>query len=94
MKLLQIFDKLQSVYNMEESGFHVNNRPPKLLSEDEKRMAVSLARWKGENITILLCYNASGMYTPPMAVFKEVTKLSEFKNGFPPGSAVEMSNSS
>jgi hypothetical protein len=47
MKQLQFCDKLQCVYNADESGFPVNDRTPKILSKDAKRVVVSLTRRKG-----------------------------------------------
>ena len=50
----QLFDKQERVYNMDESGFPLNNRPLKIVAEKGKREVVSVTNnERGENVTVV-----------------------------------------
>jgi hypothetical protein len=79
---------------MDESGFPLNNRPQKVVSAKGKREIISLTDVKrGENVTVVTCFNAAGTYVPPMIIFKGIRKKPQFQDGLPPGSVVGMSYS-
>jgi hypothetical protein len=60
-----LLDKPHNVYNMDESGFPLNNCPQKIVSAKGKWEAVSLTNVeRGENVTVV----AAGTYVPPMIV--------------------------
>jgi hypothetical protein len=59
-------DNPRKVYNMDESGFPVKSRSQKIVSAKGKRMFVSLTNvGEGENIAIVVCFNAAGTYVSP-----------------------------
>lgn len=94
LKDYDLFDKPECIYNMDESGFPLNNRPTKVVSRKGKREVVSLTNVeRGQNVTVAACMNASGAYLPPMVIFKGVRKRPEFQDGLPPGSITVMSES-
>lgn len=89
-----LFDKPQCIYNVDETGIPLNNRPVKIVSQRGKREVVSLTNVeKGENVTVVACCNAAGSYIPPMIVFKGVRMRPEFNDGLPPCTIVELSES-
>jgi hypothetical protein len=93
MNKFQLFDKPESLYSLDKCGFPLNNRPPKIISNKGKRKVVSLTNVeRGENVTIVACCNASGMYILPMVIFKRLRKRPEFEDGCLLGSAVELSD--
>ncbi|KAJ4449181.1 hypothetical protein ANN_00577 [Periplaneta americana] len=90
----QLFDKPHCIYNMDESGFPLNNRPLKIVSQKGKREVVSLTNVeRGQNVTVVACCNAAGAYIPPMVIFKGVRNSIMYKDDLPPGSVVEMRDS-
>jgi hypothetical protein len=94
VKKFQIFDKPESVFSVDKFGFPLNNRPPKIVSNKGKRKVVSVTNVeRGENVTTVACCSASGMYSPPVVVIKELSKRPEFADILPPGSSVDMNDS-
>ncbi|KAJ4442643.1 hypothetical protein ANN_04232 [Periplaneta americana] len=90
----QLFDKPHCIYNMDESGLPLNNRPLKIVSQKGKREIISLTNVeRGQNVTVVACCNAAGAYIPPMVIFKGVRNSIMYKDDLPPGSVVEMSDS-
>lgn len=84
----------QSIYNVDESGFPMNNRPMKVVSERGKREVVSITNLeRGENVTAVVCCSASGVYIPPFIIFKGKRMREEYRLGMPPGTQVTMSDS-
>jgi hypothetical protein len=56
-----LLDKPHKFYNMDESGFPLNNRPQKIVSAKEQWEVVSLTDVeRGENVTVVACVNAAG----------------------------------
>lgn len=87
-----LFNKLVSVFNMDESGLQLNNH---VLAEKGSRAVTTLTSTeKGETITIIACCNAEGTFLPPACIFKGKYKKKEFQDGMPPGSALFMSQKS
>lgn len=82
------------IYNMDESGLPLNNRPPKVIAEKGKREVVSLTSVeRGENVTIVACCNASGNFIPPLVIFKGVRQRPELQDSLPTGAVACMSDS-
>ena len=85
-------DKPQNIFNVDESGFPMNNRPEKVVGEKGKREVVSLTNLeRGENVTVVVACNATGTYIPPFIIFKGKRMREEYKMGTPPGTEVAMS---
>lgn len=91
---LDLEDQPHSIYNVDESGFPMNNKPLKVVSEKGKREVTSLTSLeRGENVTAVVCCSASGVFIPPFIIFKGKRMREEYKHGMPPGSQVAMSES-
>lgn len=90
-----IINKPGHIYNMDESGLQLNNRPGHVLAEKgSKAVAMSTSTEKGETITVIGCCNAEGNFMPPACIMKGQRKKPEFEDGLPPGSVVYMSQKS
>jgi hypothetical protein len=70
-----LLDKPHNVYNIDESGFPLNIHPPKTVSANGKREVVSLTDvQRGENVTVIACFNEAGIYVPPMIILRRSEK--------------------
>ncbi|CAH2089064.1 unnamed protein product [Euphydryas editha] len=66
----------ECVYNVDETGIPLNNRPPNIIAQKGAKDVVSVTNVeRGENVTILACMNATGHYIPPFVLFKGITKV-------------------
>lgn len=90
-----LMSKPNCIFNMDESGLQLNNRPGHVLAEKgTKAVSTITSTEKGETITIIACCNAEGMFLPPACIMKGKNKKSEFEDGMPPGSRIFMSEKS
>lgn len=90
-----LFDKPGNVFNMDESGLQLNNRPEHVIAaKGSKNVAAVTSGEKGETITIICCCNGEGTFIPPACIFKGKNKKKEYEDGMPPGSVVYMSEKS
>lgn len=81
----------ECVYNVDETGIPLNNRPPNIIAEKGAKDVVSVTNVeRGENVTVLACMNATGQYIPPFVLFKGVRKRDDFLIGMPPGTEIVM----
>lgn len=88
-------DKPGNIFNMDESGLQLNNKPGKVLTQKGvKDVHVVTAKEKGENVTVVACCNAEGNFSPPVLIMKGVNKKAEFVDGLPSGSEVYMNKKS
>lgn len=90
-----LLDKPDRIFNMDETGVQLNNKPGKVLAKKGTRAVKSVTSGeKGETITIVACCNAIGNFLPPLLIIKGVNKKPEFEEGLPPGSKVYMNKKS
>lgn len=84
-----------NIYNIYETGVStVQNKCQKVVAEKGKRSVRSIASGeRGVNTAVVCCSSASGMYVPPMIIFKRMRMSKELKVGAPPGSIVDVSES-
>jgi len=83
------------IYNMDETGLPLNNRPSRILAERGKKEVISLTSVeRGENVTVIVCCNAIGSFIPPIIIFKGARLNPDLKTHLPHGSLVCMSGSS
>ncbi|CAG4974306.1 unnamed protein product [Parnassius apollo] len=83
--------KPECVYNVDETGMPLSNRPPNIIAQKGAKDVVSMTSVeRGENVTVLACMNAAGQYIPPFVLFKGVRKRDDFLLGMPPGTEVAM----
>lgn len=90
-----LLGKPDRIFNMDETGVQLNNKPGKVLAKKGARAVKSLTSGeKGETITVVACCNAIGNFLPPVLIIKGVNKKPEFEEGLPPGSKVYMQKKS
>lgn len=81
----------ECVYNVDETGIPLNNRPPNIIAQKGAKDVVSVTNVeRGENVTVLACMNATGQYIAPFVLFKGVRKRDDFLIGMPPGTEIVM----
>ena len=91
MTELQLFDKPDRTYNMDEKGCQLAlHHQQKVLTKKGTKRLHLVAPEQGENVSIVACGNAIGNVVPPMVLFKGVRRKSQLADDLPPGSAVEM----
>jgi hypothetical protein len=62
---LHIPEKLQLIFNMDETGFPLNNIPHKIVATKGAREFVKFKNVeRGENVTAVACCSASGVFIP------------------------------
>ncbi|CAG5055608.1 unnamed protein product [Parnassius apollo] len=84
--------KPSCIFNMDETGLQLNNRPGHVLAEKgTKAVSTVTSTEKGETITVIACCNAEGTFLPPACIMKGKNKKPEFEDGMPPGSKLFMS---
>lgn len=90
-----LFDKPSHIFNMDETGVQLINKPGKVItSKGSKDVHVLTAKEKGENVTVIACCSADGKFTPPTLILKGVNRKPEFGDGLPAGSKVYMNRKS
>ncbi|XP_030767613.1 uncharacterized protein LOC115891305 [Sitophilus oryzae] len=90
-----LFDKPGNVFNMDETGLQLNNRPEHVIAEKgSKNIAAITSGEKGVTITVICCCNGEGTFIPPACIFKGKNKKKEYEDEMPPGSVVYMSRKS
>jgi len=91
----QLLGKPACLYNMDETGLQLNNRPGEVIAKRGSKVVSALtAAERGETITVIGCCNAEGTFLPPACIFKGKNKKPEFEDGMPPGSVVYMNQKS
>ncbi|XP_030759182.1 tigger transposable element-derived protein 6-like [Sitophilus oryzae] len=96
--LTALFDKHyfgpSEIYNVDETGLSTVQRPQKIIGRKGKHQIGSLTSGeRGVNTTCVCCFNAAGMYIPPMLIFKRIRFKDELKEGAPPGTIFACSES-
>ncbi|XP_063226226.1 uncharacterized protein LOC134533020 isoform X1 [Bacillus rossius redtenbacheri] len=90
-----LMGKPGNVFNVDESGLQLNNKPDKVIAvKGSKDLHVLTSGEKGETISVIACTNAEGSFLPPYCIFKGVNRKPEYSDGMPPGSIVTMSKKS
>jgi hypothetical protein len=87
-----LFDKPGNIFNVDETGLQLNNKPGQVIAAKGSKNVSSLtSSEKGETISVVACCNGEGSFLPPYCIFKRKYMNLEFLNGMPPGSVVKMS---
>lgn len=91
----ELINKPSALFNMDETGLQLNNRPGQVLAEKGSKVVHTITSGeKGETITVIACCNAEGMFLPPVSIMKGKNKKQEWEDNMPPGSVVMMSEKS
>jgi hypothetical protein len=60
-------------FNMDETGFPLNNILPQIVAAKGARKVVKFTNVeRGENVTAVVCCSVSGVFIPPFVIFKEL----------------------
>lgn len=95
LKENELFDKPGSIYNVDETGLQLNNRPGHVLAEKGAKDVVTITSGeKGETISCIACCNAEGVFLPPVCVFKGKNLKPEWTDSMPSGSHIVMAQKS
>lgn len=87
----ELLDKPGQIFNVDETGVQINNKPGKVVATKGAKDVYSLTTSeKGENVSLISCCSAEGYFMPPVLIFKGKNKKNEFLDGLPPGSGVLM----
>ncbi|KAJ3652633.1 hypothetical protein Zmor_018581 [Zophobas morio] len=82
-----LFNKPGSIFNMDESGIQINNKPDRVVAKKgSKCVHVITSKEKVESISVIACANAEGTFLPPVLILKGVRKNSAILEGMPPSS--------
>ena len=80
------------IFNCDESGLTCVHKPVKVLAPKGKRCVSSAtSAERGQTTTILIGYSASGVYVPPMMIFKRKRNKPELVDHAPPGTLSQCS---
>lgn len=91
MTRLDIFDKPQLIFNMDEKGCRLSlHKQQSVYAKKGSKRVHMVAPEHGENVSIVSCGNALGQVIPPMILFKGKRLQPEWQDNLPPGSAIEM----
>ena len=86
-----IFDKAAAIFNMDESGFPLAPKAPKLVIKKGVKNPVHFTGDTKSQITVLACTNAAGYALPPLVIFDRKTLNPEYTRGEVPGSIYGLS---
>jgi len=90
MEELQLFDKPDRIYNMNEKGCQLMlHHQQKVLTQTGAKRVHLVSPEHAENATVVACANAIGNAIPPMVLLKGVRRRPAFADDLPPCSAVE-----
>nr|CAI5824539.1 unnamed protein product [Callosobruchus analis] len=79
-----LLDKPGNIFNVDESGLQLNNRPGYVLAaKGSKSVPAITSGEKGETISVIACCNGEGMFLPPVCVLKGKNEKAEYKDGMP-----------
>lgn len=75
-----------NIFNMDESGLQMTARKTAVLAEKGSKCVPQMAAGeKGETASVVACCSATGVFLPPMIIFKGVRYRPEFADGLPAG---------
>ena len=90
---LDLFNKPEQIYNVDESGFPLSWTPKTILTKKgQKTPQALLARSGRENITVQTCISGSGTLLPPYVVYKGERLMSNTTFGGPLASRYAVSH--
>lgn len=90
-----LFEKPANIFNIDETGLQLNNRPGEVLAQKGSKVVSTVTSTeKGETISLVVCCNAEGNFTPPAVIMKGKNKKKEWEDNLPPGSVLYMSEKS
>ena len=89
----EICDRPCQIFNLDESGFPLNPKPPKVVSKKGEKHPSSLSSSERTQITVLSCCNAGGYAIPPLVIFDRKMLKPDLTIGEVPGTMYGLSDS-
>jgi len=75
-----------NIYNVDETGVTICQKPQKVVAEKGKRCVSTLTNAeKGKTVTIICCVSGTGTFVPPMMIFPRVRMKPELTDKAPNG---------
>ena len=75
------------MFNMDETGVQLTTRSTEVIAEKgSKRVPQMSSGEKGETVSVVACCSATGVFLPPLVIFKGIRRKEELGDGLPPGS--------
>lgn len=80
------------IFNVDETGLTVNPKGhTKIVAlRGRRQVGTVTSAERGETVTAVICFSASGSYVPPMLIFPRKRMQQEFQTGLPPGATAEV----
>ena len=79
---------MADVFNMDETGVSTVHRPKNVIAQKEaKQVGRVTSGERGQNVTLAIAVNATGMSLPPFFIFSRVNFHQHFLRGAPNDSA-------
>ena len=72
----KLFDKLQNIWNMDETGMQFDYHPGKIIAKKGVKYLHSCTSGNRETITVIACVSAMGNSLPPHFIVKGKTNRS------------------
>ncbi|CAH1995203.1 unnamed protein product [Acanthoscelides obtectus] len=86
-----LIDRPSNIFDMDEAGIQPINKPSKVVApKGANDVQILTSRERGENVTVIGCCNAGGVFLQPVLILKGVNRKPEFSNGLPAGSSIYM----
>ena len=84
----------QNIFNMDETGVQLCTRSEQVIAEKgSKRVPQLSSGEKGETVSIVACCSATGVFLPPVVIFKGIRRREELGDGLPVGAEFCMTES-
>ena len=64
-----LIDQPGLIYNMDESGFPLEPKPPKTIHQKGDKQPYYVTKGTKSQVTVVACVSASGQYIPPMVIW-------------------------
>ena len=77
----------ENIYNADESGYTIVQKPHKVLAKTGKRYVGQITSGeKGKTVTTVCCVSAAGQFVPPLFIFPRKNMNQRLMDSAPPGS--------
>ncbi len=89
----EICDRPCQIFNLDESGFPLNPKPPKIIAKRGDKHPSCITSNERTQITVLSCCSAGGYSIPPLVIFDRKSLKPELTLGEVPGTMYGLSDS-
>jgi hypothetical protein len=89
----EITDRPCQIFNLDESGFPLNPKAPKVVAKKSEKHPAALSSSEKSQITVLCCCNAGGNSIPPLVIFDRKVLKPELTLGEVPGTMYGLNDS-